>query len=111
MPAEVRASAPLRAEDPTEAFAISSVPDEPVAARIVEAVAPAVMAPPAAPVVTPAATSVPPTVVAAPVAPAAPTSLGAAVLAHGVVRKPILNSDPLAALRRMSQAEKLAFFS
>jgi hypothetical protein len=62
-------------------------------------------------VVTPAAVSVRPTRVAAPAAAAAPTSLGAAVLAHGVVRKPILSSDPLAALRRMTQAEKLAFFS
>jgi len=42
---------------------------------------------------------------------AAPASVGAAVLAQGVVRKPVLSSDPFAALRRMTQAEKLAFFS
>ena len=42
---------------------------------------------------------------------AAPASIGAAVMAQGVVRKPVLSSDPLAALRRMTQAEKLAFFS
>lgn len=42
---------------------------------------------------------------------AAPASVGAAVLAQGMVRKPVVSSDPLAALRRMTQAEKLAFFS
>ena len=39
-------------------------------------------------------------------------SLGAALIASGIGLPPgILKNDPLAALRRMSQAEKIAFFS
>jgi hypothetical protein len=39
-------------------------------------------------------------------------SLGSSLLAHGIVRKPVTSaSDPLAPIRRMSQAEKIAFFS
>lgn len=43
---------------------------------------------------------------------AAPASLGAAVLANGLVRSPeTTRSDPLAPFRRMSQAERVAFFT
>jgi hypothetical protein len=39
-------------------------------------------------------------------------SLGSTLLASGIVRKPSASvSDPLAPIRRMSQAEKIAFFS
>jgi len=39
-------------------------------------------------------------------------SLGSSLLAHGIVRKPVTSaSDPMAPIRRMSQAEKIAFFS
>ena len=39
-------------------------------------------------------------------------SLGSALIASGVLRKPnASHSDPLAPIRRMSQAEKIAFFS
>ena len=39
-------------------------------------------------------------------------SLGSSLLANGIVRRPLaLASDPLAPIRRMSQAEKIAFFS
>jgi hypothetical protein len=39
-------------------------------------------------------------------------SLGAALIANGIVRRPhTAESDPLAPIRRMSQAEKIAFFS
>ncbi len=39
-------------------------------------------------------------------------SLGSTILATGIVRKPSASaSDPLAPIRRMSQAEKIAFFS
>jgi len=44
--------------------------------------------------------------------PAAPQSIGSALLANGFLdqhRTPA--SDPLAPIRRMSQAEKIAFFS
>jgi len=45
-------------------------------------------------------------------APGATASLGAALIASGVVAQPSQpRSDPLAPLRRMSQAEKVAFFS
>lgn len=39
-------------------------------------------------------------------------SLGSSLLASGIVKKPVAaSSDPLAPIRRMSQAEKIAFFS
>jgi hypothetical protein len=42
----------------------------------------------------------------------APVSLGASLIASGIVAKPVSpRSDPLAPIRRMSQAEKVAFFS
>jgi len=41
-----------------------------------------------------------------------PPSLGSTLLASGIVRRPNApTSDPLAPIRRMSQAEKIAFFS
>jgi hypothetical protein len=41
----------------------------------------------------------------------APTSLGSSLIANGIVRRPTSEADPLAPIRRMSQAEKIAFFS
>jgi hypothetical protein len=39
-------------------------------------------------------------------------SLGSALIANGIVRRPdVSGPDPLAPIRRMSQAEKIAFFS
>ena len=39
-------------------------------------------------------------------------SLGSSIIASGIVRKPaVAANDPLAPIRRMSQAEKIAFFS
>lgn len=38
-------------------------------------------------------------------------SLGSSIIASGLVRKPSAANDPLAPIRRMSQAEKIAFFS
>jgi len=47
-----------------------------------------------------------------PVAPEPAPSLGATILANGLVTRPKpLANDPLAPIRRMSQAEKIAFFS
>ena len=51
-----------------------------------------------------------------PVAAAAPEpapeiSLGSSIIASGLVRRPVAANDPLAPIRRMSQAEKIAFFS
>jgi hypothetical protein len=42
---------------------------------------------------------------------AAPPSLGASLLESGVVPRATTRSDPLAPIRRMTQAEKIAFFS
>jgi hypothetical protein len=45
-------------------------------------------------------------------APVPQPSLGASLIAHGIVRRPDASyADPLAPIRRMSQAEKIAFFS
>jgi hypothetical protein len=59
------------------------------------------------------AASAPPMMRQEAVEPASPTasSLGAALIANGVVRQPQRSNDPLAAFRRMSQIEKIAFFS
>jgi hypothetical protein len=38
-------------------------------------------------------------------------SLGTTILANGLLQRPKPASDPLAPIRRMSQAEKIAFFS
>src|SRR5579872_4262803 len=38
-------------------------------------------------------------------------SLGSSLLASGILQRPKAPSDPLAPIRRMSQAEKIAFFS
>jgi hypothetical protein len=46
-----------------------------------------------------------------PAAIATPESLGSSLLASGLVSRPRTKPDPLAAIRRMSQNEKLAFFS
>jgi hypothetical protein len=44
--------------------------------------------------------------------PAHEGSLGSSIIASGMLRKPsIPNNDPLAPIRRMSQAERIAFFS
>jgi hypothetical protein len=48
----------------------------------------------------------------APPEPQVEISLGSTIIANGIVRKPtIAANDPLAPIRRMSQAEKIAFFS
>ncbi len=43
--------------------------------------------------------------------PALEVSLGSSIIASGIVRRPVAANDPLAPIRRMSQAEKIAFFS
>ncbi|WP_369525532.1 hypothetical protein [Bradyrhizobium elkanii] len=53
----------------------------------------------------------PPAVEPAP-APAAEISLGSTIIASGLLKRPsVAANDPLAPIRRMSQAEKIAFFS
>jgi hypothetical protein len=54
----------------------------------------------------------PPTAVESAPEPIVEISLGSSILASGIVRKPgVAANDPLAPIRRMSQAEKIAFFS
>ncbi|WP_375788966.1 hypothetical protein ACE10Z_17120 [Bradyrhizobium sp. Pha-3] len=74
------------------------------------AAAPMAAAPVAA---TPAAVPPPlPPAVEAAAAPAAEVSLGSTIIASGLLKKPsVAANDPLAPIRRMSQAERIAFFS
>ncbi len=62
------------------------------------------------PVPTAVSETAPPQPTHAPAATAA-TSLGGALLARGMVAAPGAKTDPLTPFRRMSQAEKIAFFS
>jgi len=64
----------------------------------------------AAPVAPPVQPAPQPVVAAAP-EPALEISLGSSIIASGIVRRPVAANDPLAPIRRMSQAEKIAFFS
>jgi hypothetical protein len=51
-------------------------------------------------------------IVPEPVAEAAVSTLGESLIANGIIARPASpRSDPLAPIRRMSQAEKVAFFS
>lgn len=46
------------------------------------------------------------------IAPPPPSTLGESLIANGIIARPAPSrSDPLAAIRRMTQAEKIAFFS
>jgi hypothetical protein len=88
-----------------------SVEPEPVAPTIV-AEAPQPVTPPAPPPVQQVVQPPPPPAPPPAPAPAMEVSLGSTLIASGVVRKPVLAAnDPLAPIRRMSQAEKIAFFS
>jgi hypothetical protein len=78
---------------PVEPEAVAQLP-EPIAAPV---------EPPVQPAAQPA--------VATP-EPALEISLGSSIIASGIVRRPVVAAnDPLAPIRRMSQAEKIAFFS
>lgn len=116
-------SAPQPAEDEIAVAPIMAAEDEMIAPQMA---APAPIETPA-PRIEPAAASIAPTIqsaTAAALAPAAEAtqvgeavaesevSIGAAVIASGILKKPnVPANDPLAPIRRMSQAEKIAFFS
>ena len=89
-------------QDEIEADFASADVETPVFAPAAEAVSPAIASP--EPVVMSAA---PPTMAAAP---AQPVSIGAAVLASGIVAPAPSSNAALTPFRRMSQAEKIAFF-
>jgi hypothetical protein len=112
--AEMSAAQPMDDEFAVEEMAIA----EPEIAEPPPAVAGAVT-PDAKPIAAPVAPPVQPAPPAA-IAPAseptqvgeAKASIGSAVIASGILKKPNLTAnDPLAPIRRMSQAEKIAFFS
>jgi hypothetical protein len=90
----------------SEAQPAEPPPAEPeIVAQLPEAMA-APIQPPAQPT--------PPPVVHAETSPepALEISLGSSIIASGIVRRPVVAAnDPLAPIRRMSQAEKIAFFS
>lgn len=94
-------AAALAADERSRPAATLPQPVEKPAQPLPPAPAPVTVAAPA-PVSTPAPTP----------APAAEVSLGASIIASGMLRRPApAANDPLAPIRRMSQAEKLAFFS
>jgi len=67
---------------------------------------------PAAAPVEPPVQPAPQPALEAPPEPARTISLGSSIIASGLVRKlAVAANDPLAPIRRMSQAEKIAFFS
>lgn len=109
---EMGAPDPINDNEIAEAAAeqARSAEPAPIAPKIV-AEAPKPVAPPTPPPVQ--VIQPPPPSVAAPApAPAMEVSLGATLIASGVLRKPATAAnDPLAPIRRMSQAEKIAFFS
>jgi hypothetical protein len=94
------------AEQAVAARAHVAEPAPVVAAIIAKAPEPA-----AAPPVQPVLHAPPPAPAAIP-APAVEMSLGSSLIASGLLKRPITAAnDPLAPIRRMSQAEKIAFFS
>jgi hypothetical protein len=112
--AEMSAPQPMDDEFAVEEMAIA----EPEIAEPPLAVAGAVT-PDAKPIAAPVAPPVQPELTAA-IAPAsqptqvgdAEASIGSAVIASGILKKPnVTANDPLAPIRRMSQVEKIAFFS
>ena len=109
---EMGAPDPISDDEIAEAIAEQPRPAEP--APIVPAIvvtAPEPVAAPAPPPVQQVVQPPPPAAAPAPV-PAVEMSLGSSLIASGMLRKPVTAAnDPLAPIRRMSQAEKIAFFS
>jgi hypothetical protein len=89
-----------------EMAAPDPINDEEIAEAATEQARSAEPAPDAAKIIAAAPESAPPP------APAMEVSLGSTLIANGLLRKPVMAAnDPLAPIRRMSQAEKIAFFS
>jgi hypothetical protein len=109
---EMGAPDPISEDEIAAAVAEQSHADEP--APVEPEVVPAAPLPqPIVPPPAPATIQTPaPVVTEAVPAPAVEMSLGSSILASGMLRKPVVAAnDPLAPIRRMSQAEKIAFFS
>jgi len=107
----------MGAPDPISDDEIAEAIAEQVRAAEPAPIAPVIVAKAPEPVVAPPPPPPPPVqqVVQAPPPPPAPAvemSLGSSLIASGMLRKPVTAAnDPLAPIRRMSQAEKIAFFS
>jgi hypothetical protein len=80
-------------------------------AQVSELVEPEIVAELPEPMAAPPVQPPPQPVAAAAPEPALEVSLGSSIIASGLVRRPVAANDPLAPIRRMSQAEKIAFFS
>ena len=94
--------------DDDEIIMMAPVPEPPATPPGTAALRPETVAAPVEPPVQPAPS---PVDEAAP-EPARGISLGSSIIASGIVRRPLVAAnDPLAPIRRMSQAEKIAFFS
>lgn len=112
---EMRAAEAMAAEPEMEMAALVSeaahAPDpraEPTPMAATRSLRPPVTAPP----IVDAPVSRPPLSATVEADPARRVSLGSTLIASGLVRKPgAAANDPLAPIRRMSQAEKIAFFS
>jgi hypothetical protein len=110
---EMGAPDPISGEEIAEAIAeqVRLAEPAPVAPTIV-AKAPEPVATPSPPPVQQTVQPSPPPAAAPVPVPAVEVSLGSTLIASGMLRKPVTAAnDPLAPIRRMSQAEKIAFFS
>jgi hypothetical protein len=109
---EMGAPDPISDDEIAEAVAEQVRLAEPAPiASVIVAKAPEPVAVPAPPPVQQVVQPLPPAAAPAP-APAVEMSLGSSLIASGMLRKPVTAAnDPLAPIRRMSQAEKIAFFS
>jgi len=107
----------MGAPDPISDDEIAEAIAEQVRAAEPAPIAPVIVAKAPEPVVAPQVQQVvqappPPPAPAPAPAPAVEMSLGSSLIASGMLRKPVTAAnDPLAPIRRMSQAEKIAFFS
>jgi hypothetical protein len=113
---EMGAPDPISDDEIAEAIAeqVRAAEPAPIAPVIVaKAPEPVVAPPPPPPPVQQVVQALPPPPAPAPMpAPAVEMSLGSSLIASGMLRKPVTAAnDPLAPIRRMSQAEKIAFFS
>ncbi|ANW05914.1 hypothetical protein [Bradyrhizobium icense] len=110
---EMGAPDPISDEEIAEAVAeqVRLAEPAPIAPEIVAEAPEPVTTPSPPPVQQTVQPPPPPATAPAPVA-AVEMSLGSTLIASGMLRKPITAAnDPLAPIRRMSQAEKIAFFS
>jgi hypothetical protein len=96
---EMAAADPAETPEPSEVYEDEAA-ELPPAERIIVAARPE-------PIAAPAVQPLPEPPVVSPLEP----SLGSSLIANGIVRPWVSRPDPLAPIRRMSQTEKIAFFS